>query len=252
MNLNAQNQELDDILGRFARGFREKEFERESLDSDILMELLDVDPMLKVRHKQYFSRELGACWESLLKEARRKGGVASPYFFPDKGDRQWPCDIVSGMDCIDAKYRVGSGDNGTKKNLVANANEISASGYRPVLLILREDNRKSSLRPLELGGWTTFIGKEAFEYAEEAFGFDLEGYLEGKLSLKSADGRDNSMSVCSELNLPSGIDIWSHSEELSADRVSRDAAWDSDGWKLSRYWQGRLFDDTDQSEGVRD
>lgn len=208
MNLEAQNQGIDDILGRFARKFREKEFSEEDASSDLLMDLLGVCPEKKVLHKQYFSRELGGCWEGLLKEARKKGASEVPYFFPRHGDPDWPCDIVSGTDCIDAKYRVGSGDNGTKKNLIANAREIGVSGHRPVLLIFRDDNRQSSLKPLEAGGWTTFIGDEAFEYVLQNFGFDLKGALESKL-FQGRNIVSPSQEECSgQVNFCEVFDIW--------------------------------------------
>jgi hypothetical protein len=87
---------------------------------------------------------------------------------------------VVGKDAIDTKYRIGSGDSGTLKKFKQYAARLEDLGYRPVLLILREDNLPAAITACLTGGWTVMTGSESYEYLREITGFDLQSWLKGR------------------------------------------------------------------------
>jgi hypothetical protein len=60
---------LDAILRRYHSSFVEKVYSDENDDHDILMDAFGITPQLKRENRQYWGRELGKIWESLVIEA---------------------------------------------------------------------------------------------------------------------------------------------------------------------------------------
>jgi hypothetical protein len=110
------------------------------------------------------------CWQRLIIESVKDLPDYQPAI---RIDRKEPCDLILGKDAIDTKYRIGSGDSGTIKKLKEYAQLLSNRGYRPVLLILREDNLKSTISACEKGGWHTISGENALEYIRGRIGRNL-------------------------------------------------------------------------------
>ena len=50
-------------------------------------------------------------------------------------------------------------------------------GYRPVFLVLREDNLRQAAKQCQEGGWTIYAGPSAFDYLRELTGVDLKAWL---------------------------------------------------------------------------
>ena len=145
-------------------------FSFSSLAFDILLDYFQITPDQIHQNKQYWNRELGMCWQKLIIESVKDLPDYQPAF---RIDRKEPCDLILGKDAIDTKYRIGSGGSGTIKKLKEYATLLSDMGYRPVLLILREDNLKSTLSACQKGGWNTIIGEKALEYIREKTGRNL-------------------------------------------------------------------------------
>ncbi len=85
-----------------------------------------------------------------------------------------PCDLIIGKDAIDTKYRVGSGDSGTLKKFKQYGVLLQSKGYRPVFLILREDNLPAAITAAHKGGWTIYTGESAVKYLKEKTGVDIK------------------------------------------------------------------------------
>ena len=168
---------LDAILSRYQRSFIEKVYSDENDDTDLLMDAFGITPQLKRENRQYWGRELGKCWESLVVEACR----ASDSFQPALrvGDDE-PCDLRVGNYAIDTKYRVGSGDSGTLKKFKQYGPLLREHGYEPIFLFLREDNLPAAMTACQSGGWGIYIGKQSFDFIKEICGFDMEDYLTRK------------------------------------------------------------------------
>lgn len=165
---------LDSILGKYSESFSQKEYSDENDDHDLLMQAFGITPELKRENKQYWGRELGKCWESLVVEACRN----SPTFKPALrigGDE--PCDLIINNYAIDTKYRVGSGDSGTLKKFKAYGPLLREHGYEPVFLFFREDNLPAAITACRNGGWSIYIGKQSFDFIKNVSGFDMENYL---------------------------------------------------------------------------
>ena len=82
-----------------------------------------------------------------------------------------------GMDAIDTKYRVGSGDSGTLKKFKQYGYLLKEVGYQPILLFLRDDNLPAAMTACQTGGWSVYTGMQAFYYLREQTGFDLYQWL---------------------------------------------------------------------------
>lgn len=166
---------LSVILERYSASFKEKVYEDSFTDSDVLMEAFGITQELKSENKQYWGRELGKCWENLLRdlfELKCKDFEPPRRFGADE-----PADFYCGGDAIDTKYRVGSGDSGTLKKFENYGKLLQEEGYRPVFLFLRTDNLSAALSKMKAGGWTILTDDETFEYIEEKTGFDLKTWL---------------------------------------------------------------------------
>jgi hypothetical protein len=153
-----------------------KAYSEENDDSDPLMEVFGITPDRKRENRQYWGRELGMCWQLLVTNVlshHRK--VYSPAI-KIGGDE--PCDCCVGKDAIDTKYRIGSGDSGTLKKFKSYGKLLKERGYRPVLLIVREDNLAAAMTACATGGWTVLQGQATFDYIKQLSGFDLREWLE--------------------------------------------------------------------------
>lgn len=170
-------QKLDSVLERYKTSFIEKVYSDENDDHDLLMQAFGISPLLKRENRQYWGRELGKCWESLVIEVCKK----LPTFKPALrigGDE--PCDLIVNKYAIDTKYRLGSGDSGTLKKFKSYGPLLREHGYKPVFLFLREDNLPAAMTACKAGTWEIYIGKQSFDFIKDISGFDLEGYLTRK------------------------------------------------------------------------
>jgi len=168
---------LDSILSRYQGSFTEKVYSDENDDHDILMDAFGITPQLKRENRQYWGRELGKCWESLVIEACKNAQTFQPAL--RIGDDE-PCDLRVDGYAIDTKYRVGSGDSGTLKKFKQYGPLLRENGYEPVFLFLREDNLPAAMTACEKGGWSIYIGSQSFQFIRNVSGFDLEAYLTSK------------------------------------------------------------------------
>ncbi|MNU30449.1 hypothetical protein D3C71_189490 [compost metagenome] len=170
---------LDRILVDYRDRFRKKKFTVKPERDDLLMRVFKITPEIKKRNMQYWSRHLGFAWEKLLKAALSEADKTA--VFPLPGDKQKPCDMIAGEMAIDAKYRIGSGDSGTLQKLQKNGRILHELGYKPVLLIFRDDSLASSLAAARGGGWTIYEDKHALVHAETLFNFDMSAYLKSRI-----------------------------------------------------------------------
>lgn len=166
---------LDDLLIKYQESFSEKTYSDENDEHDLLMAAFGISPELKRENRQYWGRELGKCWESLVIEVCRQ----SPHFKPAlRIGNDEPCDLILKSYAIDTKYRVGSGDSGTLKKFKQYGPLLKEHGLEPVFLFLRSDNLPAAITACKNGGWTLYIGEESFNFLKTHSGFDLKQYLE--------------------------------------------------------------------------
>ncbi len=167
-------QNLDSVLNRYKTSFMDKVYSDENDDYDVLMQAFGITPILKRENRQYWGRELGKCWESLVIETCR----SVPTFQPALrvGDDE-PCDLIVQNYAIDTKYRVGSGDSGTLKKFKSYGSLLRSYGYEPVFLFLREDNLPAAMTACRAGTWNIYVGKQSFDFIKDISGFDLNSYL---------------------------------------------------------------------------
>lgn len=78
---------------------------------------------------------------------------------------------------IDTKYRVGSGDSGTLKKFKQYGKMISDLGYKPVFLMVRDDNLPAAMTAIRQGGWTVYTGVDSFNFISEISGIDMNMFL---------------------------------------------------------------------------
>lgn len=181
---------IESILNNYQTKFNTKEFSEVLETSDILMDLFDIDPLIKRQNMQYWSRELGMCWQRLVVDVAQNHRTYGP---PIRWGGDEPCDLVLGKTAIDTKYRVGSGDSGTLKKLKDYASQLTDQGFVPVMLILRTDSLQSSVDACESGGWKVYTGQDSFKFIERRCGVDLQAMLleklaEQRLAIQSATG----------------------------------------------------------------
>ena len=162
------------MLTRYQSSFSEKIYSEENEDFDLLMNAFSITPQVKRENKQYWGRELGKCWESLVIEACKNLATFQPAL-RIKSDEL--CDLIVNNYAIDTKYRIGSGDSGTLKKFKYYGNLLKQQGYEPVLLFLREDNLPAAITACRKGSWNIYIGKQSFNFIREISGFDMEQYL---------------------------------------------------------------------------
>lgn len=166
---------LKEVLRAYRDSFSLKSYSAENDDSDPLMDCFGITPDRKRENRQYWGRELGMCWQLLvtnLLSHRCKDYAPAIKIGDDE-----PCDCCVGGDAVDTKYRIGSGDSGTLKKFRANGRLLIQKNYRPVLLIVREDNLGSAIKACRSGGWTVLQGSATFEYIEDRAAFDLLEWL---------------------------------------------------------------------------
>ena len=166
---------LKEVLVSYAKSFSEKEYTDDYDETDVLMDAFGITQDLKRENKQYWSRELGKCWESLLKTLFEL--TCKDFSPPVRFGADEPADFFAGKDAIDTKYRVGSGDSGTLKKFESYGNLLQEKGYKPIFLFLRTDNLPAALSKMDSGGCTRYEGDATFEYIKNKTGFDLKYWL---------------------------------------------------------------------------
>lgn len=166
---------LKGILKQYQSSFTNKSHREENDDQDLLMDVFGITPGLKRENRQYWGRELGMCWQRLVTEIFRSN--CSDYQPALKIDGDEPCDCIVGTDAIDTKYRIGSGDSGTLKKFRQYGRLLSEKGFRPLLLIVREDNLRAALTACHAGGWEVLQGQKSFLFVRKKSGFDLQEAL---------------------------------------------------------------------------
>ncbi|SFC78485.1 hypothetical protein [Flavobacterium phragmitis] len=166
---------LKDVLNKYSENFSEKIYVDSYDNTDLLMNAFGITQELKSENKQYWGRELGKCWESLLRNLFET--TCKDYMPPSRFGKDEPVDFFVGNDAIDAKYRVGSGDSKTLKGFESYGKMLINEGYRPVFLFLRTDNLPSALSKMDKGGWVRYSSDETFEYIKGKTNFDLKEWL---------------------------------------------------------------------------
>lgn len=142
------------------------------------MDVFSIPPALKRENRQYWGRELGMCWQSLvIKTFKTYCQNFQPAFKVGKDE---PCDLIVGQYAIDTKYRIGSGDSGTLKKFRSYGPLLINSNYQPVLLILRKYNLPATINACKVGGWTIYTGDDSFNFIKKISGFDLKLFLSTK------------------------------------------------------------------------
>lgn len=172
---NPLNKALGVILGQYSKSFSDKVYSDENNETDLLMELFGITPELKRENRQYWGRELGMCWQRMIVEVCRqkcKGFGGALRFDADE-----PCDLTVNELAIDTKYRIGSGDSGTIKKFKAYAPFLKEKGYKPIFLILRDDNLSSAFNACAKAGWDMYTGDDTYSFINELTGFDIKAYL---------------------------------------------------------------------------
>lgn len=175
MDSNQLEKDISNVLQNYYNSFSTKVYNDENNDSDILMDIFGITPELKRENRQYWGRELGMAWQLIVNHIFRHNH--SEYGKAISIGLDEPCDLVAGKDAIDTKYRIGSGDSGTLKKFKAYGKLLSEKGYRPVLLILRDDNLSNAITACKNGGWTVLTGQASVKYILDNTGVDIEKLL---------------------------------------------------------------------------
>jgi len=166
---------LECVLGQYQKSFQTKIHDPTLGESDVLMEAFGITATVKAGAPQYWGRELGMCWERLVRGLFASHGTGyGPALTVNDGQ---PCDLTFDGVAVDTKYRLGSGDSGTLKKLAGNARVLAGLGFEPVMLFLREDSLPSALRKMRKAGWRVLQGPESFAFIEEHTGGDLRSFL---------------------------------------------------------------------------
>jgi hypothetical protein len=167
---------LKDILRAYRDSFSMKTYSEENDDPDTLMDVFGITPNRKRENRQYWGRELGMCWQLLVTNVLSHHCQEYAPALKVGGDE--PCDCCVGKDAIDTKYRIGSGDSGILKKFKSYGKLLKERGYRPMLLIVREDNLAAAMTACATGGWTVLQGQATFNYIKQLSGFDLLAWFE--------------------------------------------------------------------------
>ena len=163
------------VISQYHRSFTAKTYGDENDDHDVIMDVFGLTPQLKRENRQYWGRELGMCWQLVVTELFK---VTVSDFAPGhRNGSDELCDLVADGDAIDTKYRIGSGDSGTLKKFKQYGKTLSTVGYRPVFLIVREDNLPAAMKACEAGGWTVYTAQASFDYIIDKTGIDLKRFL---------------------------------------------------------------------------
>jgi len=169
---------LDGILQHYQNSFLAKSYAEENDDLDLLMNVFGISPQLKRENRQYWGRELGMCWERLVKEICKT--YCSHYSPAPKFDNKEPCDLVVGQYAIETKYRVGSGDSNFQANIKLYGPILTKGGHVPVVLFLRNDNLQSAINACKTGGWQVHTDENTYQFIQQISDFDLKAFLEQK------------------------------------------------------------------------
>lgn len=180
MNPNELSSSLESVLQNYSQSFAAKIFGEESLEEDDLMLIFGLTQAIKAGNKQYWGRELGMCWQRLVTEVYRQ--TCDDFRPAIREGKDEICDLVVGRDAIDTKYRIGSGDAGILKKLRQYSFRLRELGFRPVLLILRNDSLRSSIISCTNSGWIVMSGSDTYEYLRETTEFDLELWLKARIN----------------------------------------------------------------------
>lgn len=170
---NADVMLIEPIIKRYHDSFSAKTYGNENNETDFLMDLYGITPEMKRENRQYWGRELGMLWQ-LIVVAVAKKHCGSEYKPALRFGDDEPCDLIIGSDAIDTKYRVGSGDSGTLKKFKQYGALLKSEGYRPVFLMLREDNLPAAITAAKKGGWTILSGNGAIDYLIEKTGVNIK------------------------------------------------------------------------------
>ncbi|MEG3866494.1 hypothetical protein [Microcoleus sp. Z1_B2] len=166
---------LEQILARYQKSFTEKIYAEENEEHDILMDVFGISPIIKKENRQYWGRELGMCWQSLVTETCKT--YCSSFKPALKVESDEPCDLIVDGYAIDTKYRIGSGDSGTLKKFKSYGELLRNLNYEPVFLILRQDNLPAAITACQVGTWKVYTGDDSFEFIKTISGFDLKSFL---------------------------------------------------------------------------
>lgn len=167
---------IEPLLQRYFESFQSKTYSVENNEYDILMNIFGITPELKRQNRQYWGRELGMLWQLIVTSLCQR--YCADFAGALRVESDEPCDLIIGRDAIDTKYRIGSGDSGTLKKFKQYGNLLIEKGYRPVFLILREDNLPAAITACNSGNWTVLIGSQAFDYLEQKTGVNVYKWLE--------------------------------------------------------------------------
>ena len=167
---------IEKILKDYQQSFSEKQYDEENNDSDILMAIFQITPVIKRENRQYWGRELGMIWQRIVIEVFKHNHYE---FQPAKKiNTDEPYDLMVGKQAIDTKYRIGSGDSGTLKKLKQYGLLLKEEmGLNPVMLLLREDNLPVAITACRTGGWLVLTGEDSFSYIKNHTGVDLKEIL---------------------------------------------------------------------------
>ena len=175
---------LEKILEKYRKSFLNKEFNKDNIDIDLIMDLFSITSVEKQINKQYWGRELGYCWQLIVTEIAKKSIYYKP---PLKIGMDEPCDLIFKKYAIDTKYRIGSGDSGTLKKFKTYGKLLRQKGYVPVFLIVRNDNLASAITACKVGKWELYFGKESYDFIKQNMNYDIENFLkshQGSFSVK--------------------------------------------------------------------
>ncbi len=167
--------EITKLIGTYQESFAAKAYGNENDDHDVLMDVFGLLPAVKRENRQYWGRELGMCWQLIVTALFRATCTDFAPGYREGGDEL--CDLIAGKDAIDTKYRIGSGDSGTLKKFKQYGQKLQQMGYRPVLLIIREDNLPAAIGACNVGGWTVLTGDTTFKYIQTKTGVDFKQWL---------------------------------------------------------------------------
>jgi hypothetical protein len=165
---------LGEILDAQRRSFEAKVHRPRERGSDLLMEAFGISPVQLQSHSQYWSRQLGMCFERLVRAACEH---RSECRLPLRTGGREPWDLEFGQEAWELKYRLGSGDAGTLSRLADNAGLARERGLAPVLLILRSDSLRAATARAAAGGWEVVCGERALAHVRRRSGFDLHAWL---------------------------------------------------------------------------
>lgn len=168
---------LSDIIEPYRKSFENKTFAEHGNETDFLMNVLGITPEQKYEHSQYFSRELGMAWQKIVTHLASKY-CRSNFQEAYKIGNEEPFDLIIGKDAIDTKYRIGSGDSGTLRKFRQNGELLSGMGFRPVMLIVRNDNLPAAITAVRNGGWAVYTAQDSLDYIQEKTGINLLEVLE--------------------------------------------------------------------------